>query len=95
MANKYVQNPVVNSTTRFSAAPMSDLEFSRMTAAPVHITTMNAGDIVPVYYREVLPHESISLSVDMVIRQTTISTPTFGNMECDLYAFFVPNRIVN
>ena len=95
MVNKYVQNPVVNSTTRFSAAPMSDLEFSRMTAAPVHITTMNAGDIVPVYCREILPHESMAVSVDMVIRQTTVSTPTFGNMECDLYAFFVPNRIVN
>lgn len=95
MANKYVQSPVVNSTTRFSAAPMSDLEFSRMTAAPVHITTMNAGDIVPVYCREILPHESMALSVDMVIRQTTVSTPTFGIMECDLYAFFVPNRIVN
>lgn len=95
MANKYVQSPVVNSTTRFSAAPMSDLEFSRMTAAPVHITAMNAGDIVPVYCREILPHESMAMSVDMVIRQTTVSTPTFGNMECDLYAFFVPNRIVN
>ena len=95
MANKYVQNPVVNSTTRFSAAPMSDLEFSRMTAAPVHITTLNAGDIVPIYCREILPHESMAVSVDMVIRQTTVSTPTFGNMECDLYAFFVPNRIVN
>lgn len=95
MAQGYIQNPVVNSTTRFSAAPMSDIEFSRMTAAPVHITTMNAGDIVPIYYREVLPHEAVSLSVDAVIRQNTVETPTFGNMECDIYAFFVPNRIVN
>lgn len=95
MSQGYIQNPVVNSTTRFSAAPMSDIEFSRMTAAPVHITTMDAGRIVPIYYREVLPHESVSLSVDAVIRQNTVSTPTFGNMECDIYAFFVPNRIVN
>lgn len=95
MSQGYIQNPVVNSTTRFTAAPMSDLEFSRMTAAPVHITTMDAGSIVPIYYREVLPHEAVSLSVDAVIRQNTVSTPTFGNMECDIYAFFVPNRIVN
>ena len=95
MAN-YSQSSVVNSSTRFSVAPMSGIEFSRMTANPSHITTMNAGDIVPIYYREVLPHQAVSFSIqNAVIRQTTVSTPTFGRMFVDFYAFFVPNRIVN
>ena len=95
MSQRYRQSSVVNSSTRFSAAPGSGIEFSRMTAVPSLVTTMNAGDIVPIYNREILPHTSTSMSIDFVIRSNTVKTPTFGNMMVDIYAFFVPNRIVN
>lgn len=90
-----MQNPSVSDRTRFAAALFSDVEHSRMTAVPTHWTCMNAGDIVPIYCREVLPHESLSVSVDAVIRQTTLLTPTMDNMMVDIYAFFVQNRVVN
>lgn len=95
MPNRYNQGTVMNSATHFSAAPMSGLEFSKMTAMPTHTTTFNAGDIVPVYCQEVLPHDTFDLSLDAVIRQNTVLTPTMANMDVDFYAFFVPNRIVN
>lgn len=95
MVQRYMQNPPVSDRTRFAAALFSDVEHSRMIAAPTHWTCMNAGDIVPIYCREVLPNESLSISVDAVLRQMTLLTPTMDNMMVDIYAFFVQNRVVN
>lgn len=95
MSRRFNQKPVVTGVTRFTKSPMSEVEFSRMTANPIHSTTLNAGDIVPIYYAEILPHDSFSISSDFVIRQTTALYPTMDNMECDIYAYFVPNRIIN
>lgn len=93
--SNYKNKPVVSSLTRFTAAPMADPEYSRMTADPVHLTTFNAGDVVPIYCAEVLPHDTFNIDMDFVIRQNTLLNPTMGNMDVDFYAFFVPNRIVN
>lgn len=79
----------------FSKAAFGEVESSRMIATPVHYTDFNAGDLIPIYCREVLPDESMEMDVDFVIRQTTLLTPTMGNMHIDLFAYFVPNRIVN
>lgn len=95
MKGRYNQSPNVTGVTRFTKAPMSDVEFSRMTANPKKITAFNAGNIVPIYCHEVLPHETRSIDLDFVIRQTTVLRPTMGNMDVDIYAYFVPNRIVN
>lgn len=85
----------VSGVTRFTKSPVSELEYSRMRPTPSLYTTMNAGDIVPIYCQEVLPHETLNVSMDFVIRQTTSLTPVMGQMDCDVYAFFVPNRVVN
>lgn len=95
MSNRYNQGASIADVTRFAAAPGSDVQFSKMTSNPRVWTTLNAGDIVPIYCAEVLPRDSFSVDVDAVIRQTTLLTPTMDNMEVDIYAFFVPNRVVN
>lgn len=92
---RYVQSPVSSSETRFSHAPASDLEFSKLTSTPVDITTFDAGDIVPMRAIEMLPHETISLDLSFVIRPLAVKAPTMGQMHVDIYAFFVPNRVVN
>lgn len=94
MAN-YKQISNANQNVHFSKAMFSEAEHSRMTASPIHLTSFNAGDIVPIYCREVLPHETLKIDLDFVIRQTTLLTPTMGQMHVDFYAFFVPNRVVN
>lgn len=95
MGQRYTQINNGDSSVRFSKAVFGEVESSRMTATPIHLTTFNAGDIVPIYCREILPDECIDMSIDFVIRQTTLLTPTMGCMHVDFYAFFVPNRIVN
>lgn len=95
MPNKYSQ-PSIAGATRFSKSPMANVEFSRMTANPRCFTTYNAGDIVPIYCAEVLPHDTISMKVDFVNRlSSAVIKPTMGTMQIDLYAFFVQNRVVN
>lgn len=95
MASKYKQ-PNLSSAVRFTKAPMSEVEFSRMEAPPKVITTFNAGDIVPFYYQEVLPHSTYDVDFSFVNRLLSSTVkPTMGTMELDVYAFFVPNRIIN
>lgn len=95
MRGKFNQMPVSTGVTRFTSAPMSDVEFSKMTANPVWQLPFNAGDIVPIYYSEVLPHDTFDVSLDFVIRQMTALYPTMGEMEVDFFAFFAQNRVVN
>lgn len=94
-SNRYNQRPAVAAQTRFTDAAVPDLEFSRFTSTPSHITTFNAGDIVPIGCFEVLPHDTFEIDMSFVIRQTTVLTPTMGEMFVDFYAFEVPNRVVN
>lgn len=93
--SNYNQNAVSNGTTRFAAAPGSEVQFSKMTSNPRCWTSFNAGDIVPIYCAEVLPRDSFEVDLDAVVRQSTLLKPTMDNMEIDVFAFFVPNRIVN
>ncbi|UPW41163.1 major capsid protein [Sigmofec virus UA08Rod_5342] len=95
MANRYTQITADSPRSRFSQAVAGELVFSRMPLSKTHLTTFNAGEIVPIYCNEVLPNETLSMSLDFVLRQTTLLKPTMGSMEVDFYAFFVPNRIVN
>lgn len=96
MSSKFARVTNSGSETHFTAAPVASPEMSRMTATPSLITTMNAGDIVPIYCHEVLPNETRDFGIrEAVIRQNTLMTPTMGTLSVDFYAFFVPNRIVN
>lgn len=94
MATKF-SSPNTNGGTRFSAAPMSEVEFSRMSPVCSVLTTFNGGDIVPFFYQEVLPHSTISVDLDYVIRQTTLVHPVMGDLISDVFAVWIPNRVLN
>lgn len=95
MSSKFNQLANADQGVHFSRALFGKAERSRMIANPTRLTAFNAGDIVPIYCREILPDEELSIDLDMVLRQTTLLTPTMGNMTVDIFAFWVPNRIVN
>lgn len=94
MANKYIQS-VTSAKTRFTKAPMGELEFSKMTANPKTDTAFNAGALVPIKCVEVLPHDTFSVDLDFVCRQVTALVPTMDQMDIEVFAFEVPNRVVN
>lgn len=94
MSSKYTQS-FANNKTRFDKVAMSELEFSRFQTGHRLMTDFNAGDIVPIYCGEVLPHDTWDCDLDFVIRQATLTVPVMGALNVDYYAFFVPNRVVN
>lgn len=95
MSSTFKRLPNFGSEVQFTKTPGLDIQRSRMDTHPVTLTTFNAGEIVPIFYKEILPYSTFAIDVDFVIRQTTLTTPTMGSMTADIYAFFVPNRVVN
>ncbi|UNI72444.1 MAG: major capsid protein [Chaetfec virus UA24_2268] len=97
MANfdRYNQLSDINARAEFTEGVSGEIERSVVTPSCEVLTSFNGGDIVPILCSEVLPGETISCDLDFVVRQTTLLTPTMGRLNIDLYAFFVPNRVVN
>ena len=95
MSERYVNIETTDQRTHFEQAVTQLPERSRMTAQPRVITTFDAGRLVPIYCREVLPSQTIKLDLDFTIREVTMKTPVLGALQADVYAFFVPNRVVN
>lgn len=65
---------------------------------PVHFnapTTMEVGDITPLWVEEILPGDTFSIDVSSVVfGYSPFVSRVLGNLYLDIYAFFVPNRLV-
>lgn len=53
-----------------------------------------AGDLIPVEAIEVLPGDTFSVNLTSVIRLATPMTPVMDDAFFDIFAFFVPNRLL-
>lgn len=92
--NRFNQGRKVASA-RFARGIQNEVEKSRFRVPFTHWTAFNAGDIVPVKCIEMVPNETYDFDLTAIIRQTTARTPTMGQLQARIYAFFVPNRVVN
>lgn len=54
----------------------------------------DAGQLIPVQALEVLPGDTFSLDLNAVVRLATPMAPVMDDAFFDLFAFFVPNRII-
>lgn len=58
-------------------------------------TSFNMGDIIPIYFDEILPGDTVSMDIAQVIRTSSpFVHPVMDNLYADVYIFFVPNRLV-
>jgi hypothetical protein len=57
-------------------------------------TTFDAGLLVPVFVDEILPGDTVTMSVHNFARMATPIYPLMDNMTMDTFFFFVPNRLV-
>lgn len=78
----------------FSEIPRVDLQRSRFDRSAEYKTTLNTGDIIPVYFDDVNPGETITIDFSHVTRMTTPIVPVADEACLDVYAFFCPNRIL-
>lgn len=58
------------------------------------MTTINEGDLVPIYCDEVLPGDSAKVRLNGLIRMSTPIYPVMDNCYMDTYFFFVPCRLL-
>lgn len=86
--NKSVQ------THHFSMTPRADIPRSSFKIEHTHKTTFDAGYLVPIYCTEVLPGDSMSLSMTAFCRLSTPLFPIMDNLHLDSFFFFVPCRLV-
>ena len=79
---------------QFSQVPRAEIQRSRFDRSHGLKTTLDAGDLVPVFVDEVLPGDTFNLSASVFGRLATPLHPFMDNMFMDFFFFFVPNRLV-
>lgn len=83
-----------NTETHFGNIPTKDIRRSKLKMPFRHLTSMNAGDIIPIFHKEVLPGDTFQLNESMIVRMTTPIAPVLDNAWIDTYYFFIPRRLV-
>jgi hypothetical protein len=78
----------------FSVMPSVSISRSRFNRKSQHKTSFNLGQIIPIYCDEVLPGDTRTFDMATLVRMSTPIAPIMDNIYLDIYAFFVPNRIV-
>ena len=58
------------------------------------LTTINEGELVPIYCDEVLPGDTARVQLNGLIRMSTPIYPVMDNAYMDTYFFFVPCRLL-
>ena len=83
-----------NAVSRFAQVPRAEIRRARFKRDFANITTLNEGELVPLYVDEVLPGDTISCKLNGLIRMATPLYPVMDNCYLDTYAFFVPCRLL-
>lgn len=78
----------------FNIMPSVNISRSRFRRTNQHKTSFNLGQIIPIYLDEVLPGDTRSIDLAALVRMSTPIAPIMDNIYLDLFAFFVPNRLV-
>lgn len=79
---------------QFAMVPKSDVPRSAFVQEKTHKTTIDAGYLIPIYVHEVLPGDSMHLSMTAYARLSTPLFPVMDNMYITSSFFFVPCRLV-
>ena len=83
-----------NTESHFSQIPRANIRRARFKRDYSNTTTINEGDIVPIYVDEVLPGDTVSLVQNSLVRMATPIYPVMDNCYMDIYYFFCPNRLL-
>ena len=74
--------------------PKVNIQRSRFDRSFRHLTTFNEGLLIPIFVDEVLPGDTFTLNLQMLIRMTTPIVPFMDNLYVDTHFFFCPTRLV-
>lgn len=84
----------LNANSHFSVNPVDlDIGRSRFERPKRHLFTADVGRLIPCYWSEILPGDTVSMKVSEVFRQSTLLDPVFDTLYADINFFFVPMRL--
>lgn len=83
-----------NSEQHYSQVPHAEIRRSRFKRDFSLLTTINEGDLVPIYVDEVLPGDTFKIDVNGLVRMATPLYPVMDNSNMDVFFFFVPCRLL-
>lgn len=83
-----------NSEQHYSQVPHAEIRRSRFKRDFSLLTTINEGDLVPIYVDEVLPGDTFKIDVNGLVRMATPLYPVMDNCNMDVFFFFVPCRLL-
>lgn len=71
-----------------------DLQRSIFPRPSQNKTSLVTGKLIPIYFDEILPGDTVTMDMASLIRGATPIAPVMDNAYCDIFWFFVPNRLV-
>ena len=83
-----------NAEQHYSQVPHANVPRARFKRDYSLLTTINEGDLVPIYCDEVLPADTAKIDLNALMRMSTPLFPVMDNCYCDFYFFFVPSRLL-
>lgn len=83
-----------NAEQHYNQVPHANVPRARFKRDYSLLTTMNEGDLIPIYCDEVLPADTAKIDLNALIRMSTPLYPVMDNCYCDFYFFFVPSRLL-
>jgi hypothetical protein len=83
-----------NSEQHYNQVPHAEIRRSRFKRDFSLLTTLNEGDLVPIYVDEVLPGDTFKIDVNGLVRMATPLYPVMDNCNMDIFFFFVPCRLL-
>jgi hypothetical protein len=83
-----------NSEQHYSQVPHAEIRRSRFKRDFSLLTTINEGELVPIYVDEVLPGDTFKIDVNGLVRMATPLYPVMDNCNMDIFFFFVPCRLL-
>jgi hypothetical protein len=85
----------MNKNRYFAQNPTGiDILRSKFDRQSQHKTTMNTGDLVPIYADEMLPGDTVHMDMSALVRMSTPIFPIMDNANIEFFWFFVPYRLV-
>lgn len=83
-----------NAEQHYTQVPHANVPRARFKRDYSLLTTMNEGDLVPIYCDEVLPADTAKINLNALMRMSTPLYPVMDNCYCDFYFFFIPARLL-
>lgn len=83
-----------NSEQHYAQLPHAEIRRAKFQRDFNLLTTMNEGDLVPIYLDEVLPADTFKINLNALVRMATPLYPVMDNAYMDFYFFFIPSRLL-